>query len=60
MNELFERAERAHAANELRDVTFHQTEGYPTLIEICCLEVDSGVRYVITDLYAITVTLGQS
>lgn len=49
---LFAEAERADADHRLREVTFHQAEGYPTLIEICCREVDSGVRHVITDLFA--------
>lgn len=50
---LFAQAEGAAAQDRLLESRFHPTQGYPTLLEICCREIDSGVRHVITDLYPI-------
>ncbi len=53
IEELFAQAEAAAAQDRLRESEFHPTEGYPTLLEICCRENDSGVRHIISDLYPI-------
>jgi len=50
IDDLFAEVERAHAENRLLKVEFHEDKGYPTRIETCCREIDSGVTYVITGL----------
>ena len=55
IDDLFSVAEIAHENDRLRAVEYDQDKGYPSLVDICCLEDDSGVRYVITDLQPVVV-----
>ena len=50
VDDLFAMVQSADANDRLIKVEFHEDLGYPTRIEICCLEDDSGVRYVVTAL----------
>jgi hypothetical protein len=50
---LFIVAERARENDRLRGIEYHQDKGYPTRVDVCCLEDDSGVRYEIRDLYPV-------
>lgn len=50
IDDLFVVAEIARENDRLRAVEFDQGWGYPKRVEICCLEDDSGVRYIVTDL----------
>lgn len=50
IDELFTYAEWARANNRLIAIEYDQDEGYPTRIETCCLENDSGGRLFITEV----------
>jgi hypothetical protein len=53
VNEYFDRL--ASGAWQARQVTFDAALGYPTKIDICCIEDDSGVVYRIGNLAQIGV-----
>ena len=49
MDALFALAE----TQPVRRLRFDPRLGYPTLLEICCVEDDSGVRYTVAGLHAV-------
>lgn len=55
IDDLFVVAEIARENDRLRAVEYDQDKGYPSLVDICCLEDDSGVRYVVSDLQPVVV-----